>query len=75
MYGKLQKKNETKSYYKDKMGKYQKQMQTGQSVKSRNDQYDEQCEGCTVLAGTNFAGALISSIFCYSFFLVSDLQS
>ena len=41
----ITKKTETKSYYKDKMGKNQKQMQTGQSVKSRNVQQDEQCAG------------------------------
>ena len=34
---------------------------------------EEQYAGCTVLAGTNFAGAPISFVFCYSFFLVSDL--
>ena len=39
------KKNKTKRYYKDKIGKNQKQMQTGHSVKSRNRQHDEQCAG------------------------------
>ena len=35
------KKKKTKSYYKDKIGKNQKQMQTGHNVKSRNGQQDE----------------------------------
>ena len=39
----ITKKKKTKSegYYKDKMGKNQKQMQTGHIVKSRNEQQDE----------------------------------
>ena len=63
------KKNHRKAITGVKLKKNQKQKQTGHSVKSRNGQQ----EG-TVLAGTNFVGAPISSVFCYSFFLVFDLQ-
>ena len=37
------KKPKSKGYYRGKMEKNQKQMQTGHSVKSRNGQQEEQC--------------------------------
>ena len=37
----ITKKEKWEGYYKDKMGKNQKQMQTGHNIKSRNGQEDE----------------------------------
>ena len=41
--GSYKKKPKSEGYYRGKMEKYQKQMQTGHSIKSRNEQQEEQC--------------------------------
>ena len=69
----------SKGYYKDKMGKNQKKMQIGHSVKSKNGQHDEQCWEVNSVrsmnsARRNFLQLQIFCIFCYSFLLVFDLQ-
>ena len=62
------KKPRSKGYYKDKMGKNQKQLQTGHSVKSRNGQQDEQCwEDAQCSQEKHSCKAPFSSIFFYSF--------
>ena len=69
MYMKLPKKTKSEGYYKAKMGKNQKQMQTGHSIKSRNGQQDEQCwEDAQCSQEKHSCNAPFSSILCYSFF-------
>ena len=76
MYRKLPKKPKSEGYYR---GKMEKKPKTNANRAQRKKQ--ERADGLTVTgevnsaAGCNFAGAPISSVFCYSFFLVSDLQS
>ena len=68
MYMKLPKKPKSEGYYKVKMGKNQKQMQTGHSVKSRNGQQEEQCwEDAQCSQEKHSCNAPFSFVLCYSF--------
>ena len=74
--GKLQKKPRSEVITRVKIGRNKKNVTKKlRREMQENRLLEEQCAGCTVLLGTNFVGAPISSVFGYSFFLVSDLKS